>query len=65
MRKNLMLWAAVVLLAMPTLSFFAELEPEATNAHPSAVVPPSPPIWAGFHGGPPLGWAAGAGNAAH
>jgi hypothetical protein len=65
LRKNLMLSAAVVLLAMTTLSFFAELEPAATKARPSAVMTPSPPIWAGFQGGPTLGWAAGAANAAH
>ena len=32
MRKNLMLWAAVVLLAMPTLTFSAELEPAARKS---------------------------------
>jgi opacity protein-like surface antigen len=62
LRKNLMLWAAVVLLAMPTLTFSAELEPAARKARPPAVVTPSPPIWAGFYGGPTLGWATGAAN---
>jgi hypothetical protein len=44
LRKNLMLWAAVVLLAMPTLNFSAELEPIARKARPPAVVTPAPPI---------------------
>jgi opacity protein-like surface antigen len=59
LRKNLMLWAAVVLLAMPTLTFSAELEPAARKARPPAVVTQSPPIWAGFYAGPTLGWVTG------